>query len=71
MKAAFTRAYNKSVPLLPFSTNTGVSKKRNARVDNEYGDEDVEEDLEEDNDDVQADAMIKVLFFFSDYKLGL
>lgn len=68
MKSAFTRAYNKEGPLLPFAPTSGVSKKKTANADTILLDEEVYEDSDtEIEDDVGADAMIKVskyLIFF-------
>ncbi|KAJ8961286.1 hypothetical protein NQ318_008971 [Aromia moschata] len=60
VKSAFTRAYNKEAPLLPFAVG-GISKKRVAAAESELMEDDeyVESDTEE-TDDIAADASIKV-----------
>ncbi|XP_018567232.1 replication factor C subunit 1 [Anoplophora glabripennis] len=61
VKSAFTRIYNKEAPLLPFAAHTGVSKKKAAAVETDLlDDEEFVESDQEENDDVTADAMIKV-----------
>lgn len=61
VKAAFTRAYNKEAPLLPFAV-ANVQKKKAGSGDVEGIEEegDVDEDEEEEEDDITKDAMIKV-----------
>ncbi|CAH1183179.1 unnamed protein product [Phaedon cochleariae] len=63
VKSAFTRAYNKEAPLLPFSSAAGVSKKKSSTEESTLLDEEeefAESDDEENKDDVTEDAMIKV-----------
>lgn len=65
MKSAFTRAYNKEAPLLPFAATAGVAKKRSANVDVDFLDEEQYEDSDtEIEDNMEADAMIKVVIAF-------
>ncbi|KAG5878665.1 hypothetical protein JTB14_015598 [Gonioctena quinquepunctata] len=61
VKSAFTRAYNKEAPLLPFAPGAGFSKKKVSSGESDLLDEEefVESDDEE-KDDVTADTMIKV-----------
>ncbi|XP_020279206.1 replication factor C subunit 1 isoform X2 [Pseudomyrmex gracilis] len=57
VKAAFTRAYQKSMPMLPYAINSNVTaKKRSTPEDDEAMEE---EDNEEENDDINSDRMIK------------
>ncbi|KAB0797589.1 hypothetical protein PPYR_08582 [Photinus pyralis] len=61
VKAAFTRAYNKSSAMLPYAVQTAVSKKRGATSNEEeygLGEEEEEEEVEDDKD-INQDAMIK------------
>ncbi|KAJ8977515.1 hypothetical protein NQ317_017133 [Molorchus minor] len=61
VKSAFTRTYNKEAHLLPFAAG-GVSKKKASALDTDLlleDDENVQSDVEED-DDITADASIKV-----------
>lgn len=66
VRAAFTRAYNKSSAPTPYLINVGPKKKNNqASQDEGFMDGDMEDegsDLEE--DDVDIDRMIKVPFIF-------
>ncbi|XP_071562880.1 replication factor C subunit 1 isoform X1 [Temnothorax nylanderi] len=57
VKAAFTRAYQKNPPMLPYAINsTATAKKRSTQDSNDFMEE--EEDDEE-TDDVDSDKMIK------------
>ena len=59
VKASFTRAYNKESHKNPF-TSVNVKKMKGVKLtDDGYDEEDVEE-IDEDQDDINADAMIKV-----------
>nr|XP_023026436.1 replication factor C subunit 1 [Leptinotarsa decemlineata] len=61
VKSAFTRAYNKETPLLPFAPGAGFSKKKMSSEEADLLDtEDFEESDTEEKDDVTADTMIKV-----------
>lgn len=65
MKTAFTRAYNKEGPLLPFAPGAGVSKKKAANIDSDLTNEAAYEDSDtEIEDDVGTDTMIKVVHLF-------
>lgn len=56
VKAAFTRAYQKNPPLLPYAINSTATAKKSTQ-DNTFMEE--EEDEEETND-IDSDKMIKV-----------
>ncbi|KAH0946169.1 hypothetical protein HN011_006968 [Eciton burchellii] len=57
VKAAFTRAYQKNPPMLPYVIgNNATAKKRSVTMNDDYVEE--EED-EEENDDIGFDKMIK------------
>lgn len=61
VKAAFTRAYNKSPTVSPYAVNAPVKKKRGAQT--EEGIEGEEEEIDEDEEEeegLEADAMISV-----------
>lgn len=62
VKAAFTRAYNKSGALLPYSIASGAAKKNSVARSQTQASFDEEEENESDNDDddINKDAMIKV-----------
>lgn len=57
MKAAFTRAYQKNPPMLPYAINSTATAKKKSVQDNDVMEE--EED-EEETDDIDSDKMIKV-----------
>lgn len=73
MKAAFTRSYNKSVHLTPYSTGAAPKKRgrQTAGADEDVEDEynemeqmEVEKrDDEDSDDDISSDRMIVVLVF--------
>lgn len=59
VKAAFTRMYNKEVPLFSYSANTGLSKKKVAAYDeNELNDEEIDE-TSGTEDNIENDNLIK------------
>ncbi|XP_018403558.1 PREDICTED: replication factor C subunit 1 isoform X2 [Cyphomyrmex costatus] len=58
VKAAFTRAYQKNPPMLPYAINSTAVAKKRSRQDNDVIDE-VEDDEEEEIDDIDFDKMIK------------
>ena len=62
VKAAFTRAFNKSATLNPYSAGAAPKKKKRGASGGgeDYGEDDAEEEDQEDTDDVSADSMIKV-----------
>lgn len=63
-KSAFTRAYNKEGPLLPFAPVSGISKKRAAFVDSSLLDDDEDtEDTDTSGNGITCDTMIKVIGF--------
>lgn len=64
VKAAFTRAYNKNAPLLPFAPTAAVSKKRSANLDTDLHDEDDADSDAGVEDNVETDTMIKVSEIF-------
>lgn len=62
MKAAFTRAYQKNPPMLPYAINsTATAKKRSVQNNDNIEEED---DDEEATDDIDSDKMIKVKNYF-------
>lgn len=65
VKAAFTRAYNKSGALLPYSIASGTMKKKSVAHSQGSFEEDDDEANESDNnddDDINKDAMIKKVY---------
>ncbi|CAG9853876.1 unnamed protein product [Phyllotreta striolata] len=60
VKAAFTRAFNKSNHKMAFSAGAAFSKKKTSRGDEDYENNYESETDEDDNDDVNADSLIKV-----------
>ncbi|TGZ37704.1 Uncharacterized protein DBV15_02952 [Temnothorax longispinosus] len=57
VKAAFTRAYQKNPPMLPYAINsTATAKKRSTQDSNDFMEE---EDDDEETDNVDSDKMIK------------
>lgn len=60
VKAAFTRAYQKNPPMLPYAINSTATAKKRSVQDNDFMEE--EED-EEETDDIDSDKMIKVALF--------
>lgn len=60
IKAAFTRAYNKSCQKLPYAAGAGFSKKKASLADDNEDDGNVSESDIEENDDVNSDSLIKV-----------
>lgn len=59
VKAAFTRAYQKNPPMLPYAINSTATAKKRSRQDNDVM-EDEEDGEEEETDDIGLDKMIKV-----------
>lgn len=59
MKAAFTRAYQKNPPMLPYAINNTATAKKRSMPDNDFIEEDNDE--EEEADDIDSDKMIKVV----------
>lgn len=57
MKAAFTRAYQKNRPMLPYAINSNATAKKRSMQDDNLIEE---EDDEEENDNIESDKMIKV-----------
>lgn len=57
VKAAFTRAYQKNPPMLPYSINSTATVKKRSRQDNDLMEE--EEGDDEESDDINLDKMIK------------
>jgi len=57
VKAAFTRAYQKNPPMLPYTIGSNATAKKKSVQNDDYMEE--EED-EEENDDIGFDKMIKV-----------
>lgn len=58
MKAAFTRAYQKNAPMLPYViNNNATAKKKSSREDDAMEEE---EDDDEEQNDITSDKMIKV-----------
>lgn len=60
VKAAFTRLYNKEVPIFSYSANSGFSKKKNSVLydDNELGDNE-DDETSETEDKIENDNLIK------------
>ncbi|KAG5345632.1 RFC1 factor, partial [Acromyrmex heyeri] len=58
VKAAFTRAYQKNPPMLPYAINNTTATKKRSRQDNDIMGEE-EDDEEEETDDIDFDKMIK------------
>lgn len=56
MKAAFTRAYQKNSPMLPYAINSSDTAKKRAAQDDDF----IEEDDEEEDNNIDSDKMIKV-----------
>ncbi|XP_012535848.1 replication factor C subunit 1 [Monomorium pharaonis] len=56
VKAAFTRAYQKNPPILPYAFNTTATAKKRSMQNNDFM---TEEDDEEETDDIDFDKMIK------------
>ena len=70
MKAAFTRAYNKSSAQLPYLTNAAAPKKKANQASQDEGFMEGDEDdiaSGSDNDDVDTDKMIKARILFIKY----
>lgn len=58
VKAAFTRAYQKNSPMLPYAINSNVTaRKRSLQDDDDFIEE---ENNEEEDDNIEFDKMIKV-----------
>jgi len=57
VKAAFTRAYQKNPPMLPYIVGNNATAKKRSVQNDDYLEE--EED-EEENDNIEFDKMIKV-----------
>lgn len=57
MKAAFTRAYQKNPPMLPYAISSNTTAKKRSIQDDNFMEE---EDDEEENDNIDSDKMIKV-----------
>lgn len=62
MKAAFTRAYQKNPPMLPYAINSTATAKKKSMPDNDVIEDD--DDDEEETDDINSDKMIKVKNYF-------
>jgi len=60
VKAAFTRAYQKNPPMLPYAINSTTTTKKRSRQDNDIIGEE-EDGEEEETDDIDFDKMIKVV----------
>ncbi|XP_018342297.1 PREDICTED: replication factor C subunit 1 isoform X3 [Trachymyrmex septentrionalis] len=58
VKAAFTRAYQKNPPMLPYAINSTTTTKKRSRQDNDIIGEE-EDGEEEETDDIDFDKMIK------------
>lgn len=58
VKAAFTRAYQKNPPILPYAVNSGGTAKKRATQNEDYIED--EDDDDEEADDINFDKMIKV-----------
>lgn len=58
MKAAFTRAYQKNSPMLPYAINSNVTAKKRSLQDDDFIEEENDEEKEDDN--IEFDKMIKV-----------
>lgn len=56
VKAAFTRAYQKNRPMLPYAINSNATAKKRSMQDDNLIEE---EDDEEENDNIESDKMIK------------
>ncbi|EFN78410.1 replication factor C subunit 1 [Harpegnathos saltator] len=57
VKAAFTRAYQKNSPMLPYAINSAVTTKKRSAQDDDLMDE---EEPEEEEDNIDSDKMVKV-----------
>lgn len=57
MKAAFTRAYQKNPPMLPYAINSNATAKKRSMQNDDLIEE---EDNEEEDDNIESDKMIKV-----------
>lgn len=57
VKAAFTRAYQKNPPMLPYTINSNVTSKKRSMQDENFIEE---ENDEEEDDSIESDKMIKV-----------
>ncbi|XP_012231846.1 replication factor C subunit 1 [Linepithema humile] len=56
VKAAFTRAYQKNPPMLPYAINSNATAKKRSAQDDNFVEE---EDDEEEDDNIDSDKMIK------------
>ncbi|XP_050464112.1 replication factor C subunit 1 isoform X1 [Cataglyphis hispanica] len=56
VKAAFTRAYQKNPPMLPYTINSNVTSKKRSMQDENFIEE---ENDEEEDDSIESDKMIK------------
>jgi len=57
VKAAFTRAYQKNPPMLPYAINSTATAKKKTMPDNDF----MEEEEDEEETDIDSDKMIKVV----------
>lgn len=55
VKAAFTRAYQKNPPMLPYAINSNATAKKRSTQDDDL----IEEEDEEEDDNIESDKMIK------------
>lgn len=59
VKAAFTRAYQKNPPMLPYAINSGNTAKKRSVQNDDLMEE--EEEPEEEEDNIDSDKMVKVI----------
>lgn len=55
VKAAFTRAYQKNPPMLPYAINSNITTKKRSMQDENL----IEEENDEEDDSIESDKMIK------------
>lgn len=56
VKAAFTRAYQKNSPMLPYAINSNTTARKRSLQDDDF----IEEENNEEEDNIEFDKMIKV-----------